>query len=277
MRALPGGEPFFLKDRLFSSSVRRLDLFIGRILHDGTQPRLLAVPVPVDRGERIELLDLLERQPSAQQLAEFVAPRPEPCVQNADGHDYYDAEATWEVPDEAAGWVRLAERMTPTSDDSLELLADKDGRQASRGQVTREGRRWTLSANSRERLAELAEIVRQAVPGAREVSRKAHRMGGGPHRRAKTVMMESFLFAPGANPEREGSRGHTRAWVDMTIDTLGMTPREAAHADGRARDGLEMLLDDLQWREYRQAEAGDPPLMDVAWARRELGLAGRPG
>lgn len=33
-----------------------------------------------------------------------------------------------------------------------------------------------------------------------------------------------------------------------------------------------MLLDDLQWREYRQAEAGDPPLMDVTWARRELGL-----
>jgi hypothetical protein len=50
VRTLPGGEPFFLRDRLFSSSVRRLDLFIGRILHDGTRPRLLAVPVPVDRS-----------------------------------------------------------------------------------------------------------------------------------------------------------------------------------------------------------------------------------
>jgi hypothetical protein len=82
VRMLPGGEPFFLKDRMFSSSVRRLDLFIGRILHDGIQPRLLALPVPVDRGERIELLDLLEHQPSAQQLAEFVAPRPEAYLQN---------------------------------------------------------------------------------------------------------------------------------------------------------------------------------------------------
>ena len=272
VRVLPGGKPFFLKDRMFSSSVRRLDLFIGRILHDGTRPRLLALPVQVDRDQRIELLDLLERRPSAQELAEFVAPRPEPCVQNADGHDYYDAEAVWEVPDETAGWARLAERMTPTSDDSLELVADKDGRQASRGQVTRDGRRWTLSANSRERLAELAEIVRQAVPGAREVSRMARRMGGVPHRRAKTVMMESFLVTPGADPEREGARDHARAWVDMTIDTLGMTPREAARAGGRARDGLEMLLDDIQWRESREAEAGEPPLMDLAWVRRELGL-----
>ncbi len=277
IRALPGGEPFFLKDRLFSSSVRRLDLFIGRILHDGTRPRLLALPVPVDRGERVELLDLLERQPSAQELAEFVAPRPEPCLRNADGHDYYDAEATWEVPDGAAGWARLAERMTSTSDDSLELLADKDGSQACRGQVTRDGRRWTLSANSRERLAELAEIVRQAAPGAREVSRTARRMGGVPHRRAKTIMAESFLVTQGAEPEREGMRGHTRAWVDMTIDPLGMTPREAARAGGRARDGLEMLLDDIQWRESREAEAGEPPLMDVAWARRELGLAAATG
>jgi hypothetical protein len=179
VRALPGGEPFFLRDRMFSSSVRRLDLFIGRILHDGIQPRLLALPVPVDRGERIELLDLLERRPSAQELAEFVAPRPEAYLQNADGHDYDDAEA----------------------------VADRDGRQASRGQVTREGRRWTLSANSRERLAELAGIVRQAAPGAREVSRTARRMGGAWARRAKTVMVESFLFTPGTDPESEGPRG----------------------------------------------------------------------
>lgn len=273
IRALPGGEPFFLKDRLFSYSAHRLDLFIGRILHDGTRPRLLALPVPVDRSERAKLLDLLGRQPSAQELAEFVAPRPAPCLRNADGHDYYDAEATWEVPDEAAGWARLAERMTSTSDDSLELLAEKDGRQACRGQVRREGRLWTLSANSRERLAELAEIVRQAVPDAREVSRKARRMGGAPHRRAKTVMAESFLVEREADPAREVAREHTRAWVDMTIDTLGMSPREAARAGGRTRDGLEMLLDDLQWHAYRRTAAGDPPLMDVAWARRELGLA----
>jgi hypothetical protein len=78
VRMLPGGEPLFIKDRKFSSSVRILDLFIGRILRDDTQPRLFALPVPVDRDHRTELLDLLECRPSAQELAEFVAPRPEP-------------------------------------------------------------------------------------------------------------------------------------------------------------------------------------------------------
>jgi hypothetical protein len=100
VRALPGEEPAFLNDRLFSTSARRLDLFYGRLQHDGTQARLLALTLRIDRAERAELLALLGSRPSAQQLAEFVAPRPAPCLQNADGHDYYDAEVVWEVPDE---------------------------------------------------------------------------------------------------------------------------------------------------------------------------------
>ena len=44
VRPLPGGKPVFLKDRLFSTSARRLDLFCGRILHDGTRPRMFAIP-----------------------------------------------------------------------------------------------------------------------------------------------------------------------------------------------------------------------------------------
>lgn len=41
-----------------------------------------------------------------------------------------------------------------------------------------------VDANSRERLAELEEIARQAAPDARQLSRKVRRMGGEPHRRA---------------------------------------------------------------------------------------------
>ncbi len=36
------------------------------------------------------------------------------------------------------------------------------------------------------------------------------------------------------------------------------------------------MLDDMDWRNDREAEAGRPILMDVAWIRRELGIeAGR--
>jgi hypothetical protein len=70
---------------LRAAAARRLDLFCGRVLHDGARARLLSLPVPVDRSDRGELLALLASRPSAQELAEFVAPRPAPCLQNADG------------------------------------------------------------------------------------------------------------------------------------------------------------------------------------------------
>ena len=50
--------------------------------------------------------------------------------------------------------------------------------------------------------------------------------------------------------------------IDLLLTDCGVTDRF-----------LEMLLDDVQWRESREAKAGEPPLMDLAWVRRELGLA----
>ena len=274
VRPLPGGEPVFLKDRLFSTSARRLDLFCGRILHDGTQPRMFAIPARVPREQRRELSTLLTGRPSAEQLAEFFAPRPEPHLLNADGHDYYDAEVVWEVPDEPLAWSRLADRLVQIDDDILELHAGDGGKVVSRGRVTRENRRWTLWANSRERLAEFEEIVRAIAPAAREVGRKAERMGGEPHPRARILIMESYLVSA-EEPEQDMLRTHRESWVD-TVNDLGMTPREAALAGGDARAEVEMMLDDLDWNNDRQAEFGRPILMDVDWIRRELGIgAGR--
>jgi len=268
---LPGGKPVFLKDRLFSASARRLDLFCGRILHDGTRPRMFAIPARVPREQRRELSALLAGRPSAQYLAEFFAPRPEPQLRNADGHDYYDAEVVWEVPDEQRAWARLAGRLAEIDDGILELHADSAGKVVSRGRVTRENRCWTLWANSRERLAELEEFVRAIAPGAREVRRKAERMGGEPHPRARILAIESY-FVPAEEPVKDMPRRHSESWVADTVDDLGMTPREAALAGGDARAELEMLLDDMEWRNDREAEFGRPVLMDVAWIRRELGV-----
>jgi hypothetical protein len=275
VRPLSGREPVFLKDRLFSTSARRLDLFCGRILHDGTQPRMFAIPALVPREQRRELSTLLTGRPSAERLAEFFAPRPEPHLRNADGHDYYDAEVVWEVPDEPRAWSRLTDRLVEIDDGILELHAEDAGKVISRGRVTRENRRWTLWANSRERLAEFEEIVRTIAPDAREVRRKAERMGGEPHPRARILAIESYIV-PAGEPMQDMPRRHSESWVADTVDDLGMTPREAALAGGDARAELEMLLDDMDWRNDREAELGRPILMDVAWIRRELGIeAGR--
>ncbi len=87
VRTLPDGEPDFLKDRLFSTHVNRLDMFCGRLFTDGARPRLLALPARVQREEREELLELLDSRPSAEEIAEFFGPRPDPYMTNADGHD----------------------------------------------------------------------------------------------------------------------------------------------------------------------------------------------
>jgi hypothetical protein len=271
VRSLPGGQPVFLRDRLFSASARRLDLFCGRVLHDGAKPRIFAVPARVPRDQRRELTTLLAGPHSAQQLAEFFAPLPEPQLRNADGHDYYDAEVVWEVPDEKRAWSRLADRLAEIDDDILELHAEDAGKVISRGRVTRENRRWTLWANSRERLAELEEFVDAIAPDAREVRRKAERMGGEPHPRARILAIESYLV-PAEESAKDMPRRHSESWVADTVDDLGMTPREAAQAGGDARAELVMLLDDMDWRNDREAELGRPILMDVAWIRRELGI-----
>jgi hypothetical protein len=116
----------------------------------------------------------------------------------------------------------------------------------------------------------VAEIVHAPAPAAREVRRKAERMGGEPHPRARILIMESYLVSA-EEPEQDMLRTHRESWVD-TVNDLGMTPREAALAGGDAQAEVEMMLDDLDWNNDRQADLGRPILMDVDWIRRELGI-----
>jgi hypothetical protein len=46
----------------------------------------------------------------------------------------------------------------------MEWLDKHDGKTISRGRVTRDGRRWMLWANSRERLAMFEEHIRDLAP-----------------------------------------------------------------------------------------------------------------
>jgi hypothetical protein len=96
-------------------------------------------------------------------------------------------------------------------------------------------------------------------------------MGGEPQPRARILAIESY-FVPAEEAATDMPRRHSESWVADTVDDLGMTPREAALAGGDARAELEMLLDDMDWRNDREAELGRPILMDVAWIRRELGI-----
>ncbi|MGH3836710.1 MAG: YecA family protein, partial [Pseudonocardiaceae bacterium] len=98
LRALPDGDPIHLADKLFSQCAQRLELFCGRLLHDDTGPRLLALPVHVARHRRRELVSLLASSPSIEQIADFFAPEPPIQFRNSDGDDLYDCSVTYQVP-----------------------------------------------------------------------------------------------------------------------------------------------------------------------------------
>lgn len=277
VRMLPGGPSVELQDRKFSTCVRHLDLLCGRLLSNGTDLHLLSMPAFVSRDRRRDLLDLLACDPSAQQIAEFFGPQPDPYLQNSDGHDYLSTELTLDLPDAGSAWQRLSTRLVPTDDDTLDRQEERDGKTVSLGQISRTGWRWTLTANSQERLAALETLVRTEAPAAREVSRRAERIGGEPPRdgrKVRTLVMDSFVAPadPGVDlrqAEQAFLHEVSKSWVDTPM-AVGLTPREAALAGGEARAELEAILDDMQWQNDRHREQGRPPTMNVALIREEL-------
>ncbi len=280
VRVLPDGESIVLRDRKFSTCVRRLDLLCGRILGDGSHPQLLALPALVARDRRRDLLDLLASRPPAEQIAAFFGPQSDPYLRNSDGHDYTDAEVVFHVSDDTdETWQRLSTRFIRIDRHILERHDERDGKIVSLGRVTRRGRRWTLNANSRERLTALESLVRAEAPTAREVSRRAERLGGEPPRddgTVRTLVMDNYVIPTDGHPDEGHAEDHMlrttrKSWVD-TPNSLGMTPREAANAGGDVRRELAALLDDMQWCNDRSLERGERPTMDVAWIRKELGI-----
>jgi hypothetical protein len=280
VRLLPDGPTVELPDRKFSTCVRRLDLFCGRLLSNGADLHLLGIPAFVSRDRRRDLLDLLASAPSARQIAEFLGPQPDPYLQNSDGHDYVAAELTLDLPDAENAWQRLSTELTPTADDTLERLEERGDRTVSLGQITREGRRWTLNANSHERMADLEALIRTEAPTAHEVNRHTERVGGEPPRdgrKVRTLMVDNYLAPadPGTDlgrAEQGFLRTACESWVDAPVPLLKMTPREAAEAGGEVGAELEALLDDMQWNNDRNREQGKPATMDITWIREELGI-----
>jgi hypothetical protein len=278
VRTLPDGSPMVLHDRQLSTSVRHLDLFCGRILTDGQQPRMFPIPAMVSRERRHDLLTMLAANPSADQIAAFLGPQPDPCLLDSDGHEYFDAELTLEISDSEAVWQQLGGDLTATDPDVLDHQIDRDGKTLSLGTITRHDQRFTLWANSRERLSALEHRVRALAPTAHEVGRRTERIGGQPPDdgyTARTLMIDSFLL-PGQYGSQQQAhtdllRVTSQSWVDTTIDRLGTTPRDAAATgDDATRAELDALLDDMQWRNDRNLEQSKPITMGVAWIRQEL-------
>jgi hypothetical protein len=249
---------------LFSQSALRLELFCGRVLHDDTEARMLALPVHVPRHRRRDLAALLASDPSMEQIADFFAPEPPVQLRNSDGEDLCDCSVTYQVPHTQQTFDRLTQRLTQTGD---ELIAWHrklpDDRMLSLGQIERTGKDFILTANSPTRLAELEAHLRDLAPDAVERDRRVEPLSqdssGG-----RTVILESyFLNANSAADTEEAadrlSREVETSWLDAPGVIGDLSPRDAAASSDRAiLAELRSTVDDVEATLLQAQRAGRP-------------------
>ncbi|MGH3793973.1 MAG: SEC-C domain-containing protein [Pseudonocardiaceae bacterium] len=283
LRALPDGAPIQLADELFSQSAKRLELLCGRVLHDDTAPRLLALPVHVPRHRRRALVDLLAADPSAEQIADFFAPEPPVRLRNSDGDDLHDCAGTYQVADPQRTLDRLAQRLTRTGDEEVALHRPiPDGRVLSLGQICRTGEDLTISANSPARLTELETILHETAPDAVERDRHAEPLSPDPDpdgREGQILILESYFLDLDADSAESASEQLSRdaeaGWLDTPGVIDGLTPREAAACIAPAvRVELRSMIDDIEATLLHTRRTGRPTtgLMDPHRLREALSL-----
>ncbi|MGH3910209.1 MAG: YecA family protein [Pseudonocardiaceae bacterium] len=292
LRALPDGEPIHLPDVQFSHSAQRLELICGRLLHNGTEPVMLAIPVHIARHHRRAMLELLAADPTAERLADFLAPEPPVQIRNSDGEDLHDCSVTYRVPDPEHTFEALTERLTRTSDDVVARRRPvPDGRVLSLGQIHRDGDEFTLNANSPARLAELEAVLRDVAPDAAEQDRRAERLSPDPcDREPRVLVKESYYLDAGSDDDTDNtvaaaermSRDAETAWLDTPGVIGDLSPRETAATDDPAlRAELRSLIDDVEATLLQAQRAGRPSagLMDPQRLRDalELSRTGPPG
>ncbi len=284
LRARPNGEPIHLSDKLFSTSARRLGLFCGRLLHDTTGPRLLAIPVPVPRHWRRAIEELLASGPSPEQIADFFAPEPPTQVRNSDGDAVHDCRVTYTANQAEQTFDRLREQLVQTGDD---LLASHrqlpDGRTLSIGEIRRDHDEFTVTANSPTRLAELEDLLHNVAPDATEQNRHTERLSPDPEpdgREGRTVILETYFLDECHEEDQANERislDAEAAWLDNPGVIGNLTPRQAAAStDPAILSELHATLDDVEATLLDTKREGRPTagLMNPDRLRQTLALNG---
>jgi hypothetical protein len=280
LRALPDGEPIHLADKLFSQSAQRLDLFCGRVLHDGSKPRLFAVPVQVPRQRRRELADLLASDLPPEKIADFLAPEPPIQFRNSDNEELHECNVTYHVPDPQQSFDQLVERLTRIGEDVIAWHRHlSDGRVLNLGVIERAGEKFTLTANSPARLSYLEAQLREVAPDAVERDRRAERLSQDPgDREARTLVVDSY-FVEASPDDAEAadrlSRDAEMSWLDAPRVIGNLSPREAADSNVHAvLAELRCMVDDIEAILLQTQRAKQPTtgLMNPERLREALGL-----
>ena len=351
LRSLVGGpRRVGQRDRLFSLSVRRLDIVIGRLLPDGARPDGGSRHLQALGGMGILPRDLREDAEALfadgpvvpgsvplvpERLLSQFAGQSSAVFQTADGDEYRWCETTIEAGSAGNVWplltrpcldppqppVRDADGYyaylkslpgrfwTRNSPDEVEYAGEvQPGRLTNLGTIRRGMTRFTVTANSVRRAADLEAVVLAAASAAGcpadvtqrkaltadELTGTPPQAGNGPTSREAACRRLGIEDVPAPGPRRlilEGyflpvehgledvAREINRELSYLSVlesrDAAGLTPAEAVAAGGAALDRVLAMIDDCEWRLRRaEAEAGKDTSMlpDPGELRRRLGI-----
>ena len=350
LRSVVGGpQRVGQRDRMFSLSVRRLDIVIGRLLPDGARPdggsrhlQALGGMGILPRDLRADAEALFADGPVAQgsvalfgeRLLSQFAGQSSPVFQTGDGDEYRWCETVIDVssagkvwplltkpcvapPDppirDADGYYAYLESLpgrfwTRNSPDEIEYAGEiQPGRLTNLGTVRRGMGRFTVTANSVRRAADLEAVVLAAAsaagcpadvtqrkaltadeltgrppqaddgPASREAALRRLGIEGAPAPEPRRLILDGY-FLPVEHGMDEVAREINRELGYLSVlesrDDSGTTPAEAVAAGGAALERVLAMIDDCEWRLRRaEAEGKDTSMLpDPGELRRRLGL-----
>jgi hypothetical protein len=245
---LRGGDTFEVRELLGRHRVKAGATVLARVLPDGRGHQFSLGVVPVELRRRASLLDLLDDDPGAEELAGFFTPHP-PELRNTDGDPFTFCEVVYELDDPAAARRLLREAFDEVDEDTFVSTSERQGTTWRLAELRIEGDELTVSTNSEPRMETVmgrledlelpGTVVADGVTDPGELMTRAS--AGAADR------LDPAELPPDLQAAVEGHlAAMEEAWIDERIPALGgVTPREAL-ADPTRRADLLTLLDEFE-------------------------------
>ena len=291
LRDLRSGDRVEISERSASTMVRRGTYICTRLMPVGDTMQIIGAVEPVDLRYRDSLIALLDDEPEAIELVEFLTQRfAPPVIRNTEGEDLVACEAVFAVSDVDALVAALNTAYEPIAMDKP-IIGDEGsaldsetlvwhehlearGQNTIRAILTLTDGELRIGTNSDERMDRVIDAVGRMSPGlvllsdertptdspfAIAGSEAGGVMGGpsgmlDPSDPAMAAIMDEYI------------RDYETSWLDEEIPALaGLTPRQAA-ADPTRRPDLIALLASFDTDEDM------PGMMSAKRLRAALGL-----
>lgn len=274
-RDIRTGDRHEVTEQLATRQLSTGDLILARLVPDGRDTVIFGAVELVDLARRDMLVALLDDEPDAVELVEFLrAMHAPPTLVNADGGDLVLCEAKLLVADPRALAVWLDRNLVPAEGGAASTRTWHDevehaGGTSVRATVTLTGDQLTVFAMDEDRFDTLLDTLTRTQPGIRVVDESRRTM-------EDLDRDEAYPLEPPAPVSAEDNailtnalhdliRGFEQRWLDESVPALGgATPRQAA-ADPTRRDDLIRLLDSFP-------DGDDPSQMSATRLRAALGL-----